>query len=31
MRFSFIEEHRDELPVNLLCEIMDVSPRGYQA
>jgi len=31
MRFSFVEEHRDEVPVNRLCEIMDVSPRGYRA
>jgi putative transposase len=28
MRFAFVEEHRNEMPVNRLCEIMDVSPRG---
>jgi transposase InsO family protein len=31
MRFAFVEEHRNELPANRLCEIMDVSPRGYRA
>ena len=31
MRFAFIEEHRNDLPVNRLCDIMDVSPRGYRA
>ncbi|UWQ55439.1 IS3 family transposase [Leisingera caerulea] len=31
MRFAFVEEHRNEIPVNRLCEIMDVSPRGYRA
>ncbi len=31
MRFAFVEEHRHDLPVNRLCEIMDVSPRGFRA
>ena len=31
MRFAFVEEHRHELPVIRLCQIMDVSPRGYRA
>lgn len=31
MRFAFVEEHRHVIPVNRLCDIMDVSPRGYRA
>ncbi|WP_424991269.1 hypothetical protein [Fluviibacterium sp. S390] len=31
MRFAFVEEHRNEIPVARLCKIMDVSPRGYRA
>ena len=31
MRFAFIAENKHVLPVNRLCEIMDVSPRGYRA
>ncbi len=31
MRFAFVEEHRHQLPINRLCQIMDVSPRGYRA
>ena len=31
MRFAFVEEHRHDLTVNRLCEIMDVSPRGFRA
>tara|TARA_R110002095_G_scaffold91321_4_gene79666 strand:- start:211 stop:549 length:339 start_codon:yes stop_codon:yes gene_type:complete len=31
MRFAFVEEHLNELPANRLCQIMDVSPRGYRA
>jgi putative transposase len=31
MRFAFVEEHGQVIPVNRLCEIMDVSPRGYRA
>lgn len=31
MRFAFVDQHRDVAPVNRLCEIMEVSPRGYRA
>lgn len=31
MRFAFIDKHRDQLPVERLCEVMDVSARGYRA
>jgi transposase InsO family protein len=31
MRFAFVEEHRSQLPVDRLCQIMNVSPRGYRA
>lgn len=31
MRFAFVDEHRNKIPVNRLCEILDVSPRGYRA
>ncbi len=31
MRFAFVEEHRSEISVNRLCQVMDVSPRGYRA
>ena len=31
MRFSFVDEHREGLPVKRLCEVMNVSPRGYRA
>ncbi len=31
MRFAFIAENKDALPINRLCQIMDVSPRGYRA
>ena len=31
MRFAFVEEHRHQLPVNRLCQVMGVSPRGYRA
>lgn len=31
MRFALVEEHRNDIPVNRLCEIMDVSSRGYRA
>ena len=31
MRFKFIEENRSMLPINRLCQIMDVSPRGFRA
>jgi putative transposase len=29
--FRFIDEHRDEWPVRLLCDALDVSPAGYYA
>jgi len=31
MRFKFIEENRAMLPAKRLCQIMNVSPRGYRA
>ena len=31
MRFAFISENKDVLPIKRLCQIMDVSPRGYRA
>jgi len=31
MRFKFIEDNRGVLPIERLCGIMDVSPRGYRA
>ena len=31
MRFAFVEEHRRHIPVNRLCQIVEVSPRGYRA
>lgn len=31
MRFKFIEENRATLPTERLCQIMNVSPRGYRA
>lgn len=31
MRFAFVEEHRSAAPIHRLCEIMQVSPRGYRA
>ncbi len=31
MTFHFIEEHRDQWPVRLLCDALDVSPAGYYA
>lgn len=30
MRLAFVEKHRNELPVNRLCQIMHVSSRGYR-
>jgi putative transposase len=29
--YRFIEEHRDQWPVRLLCDALDVSPAGYYA
>jgi len=31
MRFQFIEDYRRELPVNLMCEVLEVSRSGYYA
>jgi transposase InsO family protein len=31
MRFRFIEDHRDEHPVRLMCRVLGVSPSGYYA
>ena len=31
MTFHFIDEHRDQWPVRLLCEALDVAPAGYYA
>ena len=31
MRFRFIEDHRDEHPVRLMCRVLKVSPSGYHA
>jgi len=29
MRFQFIEDHRDEFPVKLMCKVLEVSTSGY--
>jgi len=31
MRFRFIEDHRTEYPVRVICGVLDVSPAGYYA
>jgi putative transposase len=31
MTFRFIDEHREQWPVRLLCETLEVSPAGYYA
>jgi putative transposase len=31
VRFHFIEDHRQQYPVSLLCETLDVSVSGYYA
>ncbi len=31
MRYQFIKDHRQEYPVSLLCETLDVSISGYYA
>jgi putative transposase len=31
MTYRFIEEHKDQWPVRLLCETLEVSPAGYYA
>jgi hypothetical protein len=29
MRFRFIEDHRSQYPVTIMCRVLDVSPAGY--
>jgi putative transposase len=31
MRFQFITDHRDEFPIVLMCQVLEVSPSGYYA
>ena len=31
MRFRFVEEHSETFPVERLCRVMNVSPRGLRA
>jgi len=31
MRFRFIEDHREEFPVKLMCKVLEVSTSGYYA
>ncbi len=31
MGFAFVEKHRESIPTERLCRIVDVSPRGYRA
>ena len=31
MTFCFIDEHRDQWPVRVLCDALDVSAAGYYA
>jgi hypothetical protein len=31
MRFRFIEDHRADYPVRVMCGVLDVSPAGYYA
>ena len=31
MTYRFIEEHKDQWPVRLLCETLEVSPAAYYA
>jgi len=31
MRFAFVEKHRESIPTERLCRIVDVTPRGYRA
>ena len=31
MRFTFIEEHRDRWKVSMMCQLLQVSCRGYYA
>lgn len=31
MRFRFIEDHREAFPIDRLCRVMNLSPRGLRA
>lgn len=31
MRFRFIEDHRTDYPVRIICGVLDISPAGYYA
>ena len=31
MRFTFVEKHRNSVPTDRLCRIMNITPRGYRA
>lgn len=31
MRFAFVEEHQNRIPVECLCDILNVTSRGYRA
>jgi hypothetical protein len=31
MRFQFIDDHRDQFPVQLMCKVLQVSRSGYYA
>lgn len=31
MRYAFIERHRKEYPILVMCDVLDVSPSGYYA
>lgn len=31
MKFAFIEQHRQEFPVQTMCKVLDVSSSGYYA
>lgn len=31
MRFAFVEEHRNRIPIDRLCHILGVTSRGYRA
>jgi len=31
MRFQFVDDHRDEFPVWLMCQVLAVSTSGYYA
>jgi putative transposase len=31
MKYAVITRHRDEFPVRLMCQMLDVTPSGYNA